>query len=242
MKTILILILSAFTASAATLYPVMTDNTNRTITGGTTNLALLNTANTYTAGQTVTAGKVSSTDGFNAPGTLMFYTGGSTLMGYFAAAGSHFVGKGDAGFAGSILGLGVDSGAGVYITKSGNNILLSPAATAAYVGTTNLVATNLTTSAMTIGGGAAITAYRSATATLNFASILASGSEDLTITVTGAAVGDTVTLGLPATVLAGAVFNAWVSAADTVTVRCNNAGAIAVDPASATYRVGVTSH
>ena len=48
MKTILLLILSAFTASAATLYPVMSDNTNRTITGGTTNLATLNGTNTFT--------------------------------------------------------------------------------------------------------------------------------------------------------------------------------------------------
>ena len=96
---------------------------------------------------------------------------------------------------------------------------------------------------LTIGtAGTAVTNYASATATLNFASILAAGYEDLTITVTGAVVNDTVTLGLPATVLAGAIFNSWVSAANTVTVRCNNAGSIAVDPASATYRVGVTSH
>jgi hypothetical protein len=96
---------------------------------------------------------------------------------------------------------------------------------------------------LTVGSaGTAVTNYASATATLNFGSILAAGYEDLTITVTGAAVNDTVTLGLPATVLAGAVFNAWVSSANTVTVRCNNAGSIAVDPASATYRVGVTSH
>jgi hypothetical protein len=102
---------------------------------------------------------------------------------------------------------------------------------------------HVTGTGLTIGtSGTAVTKYFSATATLNFGSILASGSEDLTITVTGAAVNDTVTLGLPATVLAGAIFNAWVSAADTVTVRCNNAGSIAVDPASATYRVGVTSH
>lgn len=96
---------------------------------------------------------------------------------------------------------------------------------------------------LTIGtAGTAVTNYASATATLNFGNILATASEDLTITVTGAKVNDTVTLGLPATVLAGAIFNAWVSAADTVTVRCNNAGSIAIDPASATYRVGVTSH
>ena len=116
------------------------------------------------------------------------------------------------------------------------------------LGPANLtVGSTLTTFTGTAGvkigtAGTAVTNYASATATLNFASILAAGSEDLTITVTGAVVNDTVTLGLPATVLAGAIFNAWVSAANTVSVRCNNAGSIAVDPASATYRVGVTSH
>ena len=122
----------------------------------------------------------------------------------------------------------------LYIDPSGNVGIgsASPASTLHVVGT-----------GLTIGtAGTAVTNYASATATINFASILAAGYEDLTITVTGAVVNDTVTLGLPATVLAGAIFNAWVSAANTVTVRCNNAGSIAVDPASATYRVGVTSH
>ena len=111
-----------------------------------TNLALLNTANTYTAGQTVSSGKISSTDGFNASGNLAFYIGGSTLVGYFQAAGSHFNSFGDGYFVGSVLELGSSGGAAVRLSKSGNNILLSPAATAGYVAMTNLVATNLTTS------------------------------------------------------------------------------------------------
>jgi len=114
-------------------------------TSSLTNLALLNTANTYTAGQTVTAGKVSSTDGFNASGNLAFYIGGSTLVGYFQAAGSHFNASGDGYFDGSSLRLGANSGALVSMAKSGNNILLSPASSG-YVGMTNLAATNLTTS------------------------------------------------------------------------------------------------
>jgi len=74
-----------------------------------------------------------------------------------------------------------------------------------------------------------------ASATLDFASIAAAASEDLTITVTGAAVGDSVTLGLPAAPTAGIVFNNFVSAADTVTVRATNITGGAVDPASADY-------
>lgn len=45
MKTIILLILSALTAFAATTYPVLTDNPLRTFSGGGTNLALLNGTN-----------------------------------------------------------------------------------------------------------------------------------------------------------------------------------------------------
>lgn len=79
----------------------------------------------------------------------------------------------------------------------------------------------------------------SATAALDFAAINAAASADLTITVVGAAVGDSVSLGLPAAPAAGLVFNAFVSAANTVTVRATNITAAPVDAASATYRATV---
>lgn len=78
-----------------------------------------------------------------------------------------------------------------------------------------------------------------ASAALNFASIAAAASEDLTIALSGASTNDSVSLGLPAALTAGIVFQAFVSAADTVTVRATNITAGAVDPASATYRVTV---
>jgi len=78
-----------------------------------------------------------------------------------------------------------------------------------------------------------------ASAALNFASIAAAAQEDLTITVTGAAANDAVILGLPVAPTAGIVFNAFVSAADTVTVRATNITGSSVDPASATYNVVV---
>jgi hypothetical protein len=89
--------------------------------------------------------------------------------------------------------------------------------------------------------GLRLTGALSATATLNFASIAAGASEDLTITLTGAVVGDSVDLGLPAAPTAGIVFIAFVSAADTVTVRATNITGGAVDPASATYRVTLSN-
>jgi hypothetical protein len=78
-------------------------------------------------------------------------------------------------------------------------------------------------------------------ATLNFSSTLTLLSADLTITVTGAADGDVVSLGVPnAAVNANTSYSAWVSAANTVTVRFNNYSAGTVDPASALFKVFVT--
>lgn len=78
-----------------------------------------------------------------------------------------------------------------------------------------------------------------ATANLDYAAIAAAGSADLAIAVAGAAVGDAVSLGLPAAPAAGLVFQAFVSAAGTVTVRATNITAAAVDAAAASYRVTV---
>ena len=78
-------------------------------------------------------------------------------------------------------------------------------------------------------------------ATLNFPSTTTLLSADLTITVTGAADGDVVSLGVPnAAVNANTCYTAWVSTANTVTVRFNNYSSGTVDPASALFKVFVT--
>lgn len=87
--------------------------------------------------------------------------------------------------------------------------------------------------------GTTIDAVISATATLDFPSTAAQSSSDLTMTVTGAAVGDAVFLGLPAAPDANSCFTAWVSASNTVKIRFNNYSAGAIDPASAAYRAVV---
>jgi len=82
------------------------------------------------------------------------------------------------------------------------------------------------------------TLYRSAT--LDFGSTAAQNSTDLTITVTGAADGDIVSVGMPnASTNANSCFTAWVSAANTVTVRFNNYSGGTIDPASGTFKVRV---
>lgn len=74
----------------------------------------------------------------------------------------------------------------------------------------------------------------------DFASIAASGFEDQTITVTGAAVGDTVLLAaIDAMVEVGIDFQGRVTAANTVTVRAKNSTSGAINPAAVTIRVMV---
>ena len=89
----------------------------------------------------------------------------------------------------------------------------------------------------TITTGATLAKLLTAAATLDFPSIAAVSQATLTITVTGAVVGDEVAMGLPAAPAAGIVFNAYVSAANTVTIRATNVTAAPVDPASASYSV-----
>lgn len=97
---------------------------------------------------------------------------------------------------------------------------------------------------LTIQGLAGVTAsplksVLTASAALDFASMLTLAQNDQNIAVVGARVNDPVFLGLPAAPTAGISFNVFVSAADVVTVRANNVSGGTVDPASATYRVAV---
>jgi len=79
-------------------------------------------------------------------------------------------------------------------------------------------------------------------AILDFGSTAAGASTDLTITVTGAADGDVVSLGVPnASVTATGRYFAWVSASNTVTVRFSPTILVgSEDPASGTFKVTVT--
>ena len=89
-----------------------------------------------------------------------------------------------------------------------------------------------------------------ATATLNFPSTDgAGGTESLNVTVTGAAVGDVVAIGVPpSAVEAGGTYYAYVSAANTVTIVFTNSLVtffgigVPVDPGSGTFRVSVTKY
>lgn len=93
-------------------------------------------------------------------------------------------------------------------------------------------------------GGAVVTGHLSANASVDFDNIVAPPDcNDKTITVTGAVLGDTVFAGPRAEhMVADGVVTAWVSAADTVTVRlCVLTGAN-VNAAAAFLRVDVVKH
>ena len=74
---------------------------------------------------------------------------------------------------------------------------------------------------------------------IDYGSIAAGASEDQTVTVTGAAVGDIVAIGLPSTIETGLVFTAFVSASNTVTLRASNITGSPINPASATFKAMV---
>ncbi len=90
-------------------------------------------------------------------------------------------------------------------------------------------------------GGTAIGRVLRSTAPLNFPGTGAGAESDLTMTVTGAAVGDAVSIGVPSSsVVSGGAYTAWVSSPSTVTIRffcyLNAAGA---DPAIGTFQAVV---
>lgn len=90
-----------------------------------------------------------------------------------------------------------------------------------------------------VGGGAAVSQILTATASLNFGSIAQDNDAELTITVTGAASGDTAIVTPTSGIEADLAWCGFVSAADTVTVRLINNSAGSIDPGARTWRATV---
>jgi hypothetical protein len=80
------------------------------------------------------------------------------------------------------------------------------------------------------------------TTTLDFPNTNGGSQSDLTVSLTGATVGDVVMLGVPVGSASDGVFFAFVSSADTVTVRFLNHKGTAIDPASGTFRVSIIKY
>lgn len=104
--------------------------------------------------------------------------------------------------------------------------------------TGDVVATTVTAStSVAIGSGTAITKVVKGTIAVNPSSLLTLTGEVLTLTITGAAVGDAVILHPPAAGLTAGMLvgQAYVSATDTVKVAVFNGSAGTIDEASATW-------
>ena len=146
-----------------------------------------------------------------------------------------------------ILG-GSDANVGLIVQPKGNSSLRVymttgySTATLAGTGVDTDVNLDLTTKGAGVvkANGVAVATKLTNTAALDFGSVSAQSYADLTITVTGAATGDCVSLGVPtAAVTAGIAYTAWVSATNTVTVRAHNYTSGALDPASGTFKAAV---
>ena len=87
--------------------------------------------------------------------------------------------------------------------------------------------------------GSPISHHFSASGVLDFGSIAAGAQASLTISVPGVVTTDDATAHPGTGLEAGLVFNAFVSATDTVTVRVTNTSGSAVDPAARTWHTHV---
>jgi len=77
----------------------------------------------------------------------------------------------------------------------------------------------------------------SAQATLDFVSIASNQSEDLTVTVTGASLGDVVAIGIPDGSTSEGVIFGWVSSNNIVTIRFHNSSGGNHDPAAGIFKI-----
>ncbi len=108
--------------------------------------------------------------------------------------------------------------------------------------TLEVVGTASTTN-LVIGSGTSISKHLSSTASLDFPVIAGNSCDAQTVTVTGAAVGDTVALGVANSIASASTtlsISGWVSATDTVSVRvCQVATTATSDFAADTVRASV---
>lgn len=134
----------------------------------------------------------------------------------------------------------------ISISRLGAVVIKSRAdKTIALQGNTTVTGTAAVSSTLSIGGGAAIAKVLTGTASVDFTDLAAGTCETFNVTVTGAANGDSVALGVPAAAWATteyATIQGFVSATNTVTIkRCNltNATTALSDPAAVTVRATV---
>lgn len=115
--------------------------------------------------------------------------------------------------------------------------------TKAQVFESSVSAISVQTNSLVVGQGTALQKAISVLANLDFPATAKNVASDLTINIPGAAISDVVSLGVPANaVMPNSCFTAWVSAADTVTIRFNNYSTANLNPPLGSFRVEVKKY
>lgn len=146
----------------------------------------------------------------------------------------------------SASGLGISDGdkGDITVSSSGsvwsldNNVVGSP-----QLASSGVTASTYALGTFTVDQDGRITSATNgvlaASAILDFPSTSAGGTQDLTITISGAADGDPVAIGVPNACATTGTFFGWVSATNTVTIRFFNNSGGSVNPTSGTFKVKV---
>lgn len=113
---------------------------------------------------------------------------------------------------------------------------------AATFGSVTVTNASVFTGSVAVGGGTAFLKILTASATLDFPSIVAQSTTNLTITVTGADTNSVVMIGLPAGFEGGLGATGFVSSTNTVSIIVVNPTVGAIDPASAAFRATVINY
>lgn len=220
---------------------------NSNITQSSTNY---NTYSSVTSGGSGNAGHYFTNTQITANHTIAVFSTGSSNN----ANGRIGIRIGETGLGSSVNGTYIDWQNGGDFTTYFRMIYSPTAARFVFDGINNLQTSfrynsterlGITSTGVAVNSGTTLVRLLSASATLDFPDLSTEAYSDLTITVTGAAVGDTVILGLPTNAMPGTAsvlcnFTAWVSATNTVTVRAENPStSTAYNPPSGTYRVAV---
>lgn len=107
----------------------------------------------------------------------------------------------------------------------------------------SISAISIQTNSLVVGQGTPLQKAISVVANLDFPATAKNVANDLTINVLGAAIGDVVSLGVPANaVMPNSCYTAWVSAADVVTIRFNNYSTSNHNPPLGSFRVEVKKY
>jgi hypothetical protein len=197
--------------------------TNKTING--------NTISASTGTLTLAAGSSLVTSGAN---SVTLTTGGATNVTLPTTGTLATLAGAEALTNKSINGNTITNGTGTLTLGAGSSLITSAtnAITLTSTGATNVTLPTTGTLLAGLSGSEAI----------DFADTPANSSTDVVLgtVFTGAVAGDAVVLGVdPASVPADGTFMAWVSAANTVTVRFANNNGAARNPASGTFTVKI---